>query len=266
MEVKLVGFGGASCWVLVHVDPETRPTPRCDVLQLTFTASPSNSNLQLHFTLPFGHPHHHVVTCLTPVPKNMAHIHFFSLPRELRDIIYSYVLPEHIKLAEGWEGSLGLLLVSHRFRSETLDAFYTRLPQMTIVSPNTALTVLPGSPKYTLLWQKTEKLLVQRSMEKRNQPDFAFMPIASQHADWHPPQIFQCMPALREVTYEIAWDSRGSPSILLPSLKDRVLRELKETTLGQNSLIGWDVECRIVDSTRWRIEWSGVVALKRKGI
>jgi hypothetical protein len=195
----------------------------------------------------------------------MTRIHFFSLPRELRDIIYSYVLPEHIKLIEGWDESLGLLLASHRLRSEMLDAFYTRLPHMTIISPNTAPALLPDSPNYTLLRQKTEKLVVQRSVEKRNQPNFALMPIAGQHATWLPPQIFQCMPALREVTYEITWDSKGSPSVLLPSLKDSVLRELKNVTLSQGSLTGWDVECRIVDITRWRIEWSGIVVLKKKG-
>jgi hypothetical protein len=196
----------------------------------------------------------------------MTRLHFFSLPRELRDIIYRHVLPAYITLVEGWERNLGLLLVSHRLRSEMLDAFYTRLPHMTIISPNTAPALLPDSPNYTLLRQKIEKLVIQRGVEKQIRTDFTFVPITGQQATWLPPQIFQCMPALREITYEITWDSKGSPSVLLPSLKDSVLRELRNVTLGQDRLIGWDVECRIVDTTRWRIEWSGVVVLKKKGV
>jgi hypothetical protein len=191
----------------------------------------------------------------------MPNIHFFTLPRELRDIIYFHTLPDRIILIqEDCHKSLGLLLASHQLRSEILDALNRALPRITIVIPCTARALLPSSD---FLRQRTQKLVVNSVVKKCDVRDFVLEPVTGGAAMLHCAKAIHCMPALREVMYNITWNNTSSPSVLLPSLKNRMISELRRVTVGEEELVGWSVECRIKDATRWKIGWSGVVILRK---
>jgi len=191
-------------------------------------------------------------------------MHFFSLPRELRDIIYFYVLPDHVTLVEeGWERNIGLLLASRQLRTETLEAFYLRLPRATIIVPPTAHGLFPSSPQYALIRERTKRVVIQRQVQKPETPDFVLNTMGRDVATLHSSKVFDDMPALREIIYEITWKYTASPSVLLPSLKRRMLDEIRRVTVGEDELAGWKIECQVKDATRWKIGWSGVVLLRK---
>jgi hypothetical protein len=206
-----------------------------------------------------------IFTLLYQIPllskQTMTNIHFFTLPRELRDMIYFHTLSDRIILVqEDCDKSLGLLLASHQLRSETLDALNRSLPRITIVVPCTARALFSGSD---FLRQRTRKLVIQRVVKRCDLWDFVLEPVNSSTAALHCAKVFECMPALREVMYEISWDNTSGPSVLLPSLKERMISELRRVTVGEDEVAGWGVECRIKDATRWKIGWSGVVILRK---
>lgn len=191
-------------------------------------------------------------------------MHFFSLPRELRDIIYFNVLPDHVTLVEeGWERHIGLLLASRQFRNETLEAFYLRLPRTTVVIPPTACALFPDSPQYAQFRQRAKRVVIRRQVQKPDTPDFVLNTIGSDGVTLHCPKVFDDMPALRVIIFEIAWNSTTCPSVLLPGLKRRMLDEIRRVTVGGDKLAGWKMECQVKDATRWKIGWSGVMILRK---
>jgi hypothetical protein len=191
-------------------------------------------------------------------------MHLFSLPRELRDIIYFYVLPDHVTLVEeGWDRDIGLLLANRQLRIETLETFYLRLPRATIVVPPTACDLFPSSLQYAPFRERAQRVVIQRQVQKLDTPEFVLHTMGRDGATLHCSKVFEHMPALREITYDIAWKSAASPSILLPSLKRRMLNEIRRVTVGEDKLAGWEIECQVKDATRWKIGWSGVVKLRK---
>ena len=196
-----------------------------------------------------------------------------DLPRELRDVIYSYVLPHRIQLVPpGSDRSLdlwsthGILLANRQLRLEALHAFSRLLPQTTVVvqrEPNDGGHVAPISPLHTAFRDKIKVLITRLPFRKRNVQFFSLLRRSEEYTDLYLRRLLDSMPALEEVTCEVTWEPNHAPTILLPRIREHMLEELRRATIGQDALAGWGVECQIKDATRWRNEWSGVVVLTR---
>jgi hypothetical protein len=206
----------------------------------------------------------------THTMEAMSRVGILDLPRELRDMIYSYILPDRIQLlSPGSEGSLpsGILLANQQFRLETLHAFSRLLPQTTVVvrrEPGDGGHVRPTSLSHNGLRDKIVKLVVRLPFRKRNVRFFSLLRRSEECTDVYIRRLLDSMPALREVTCEVTWEPNHAPTVLLPRTKEHMLEELRRATVGQDDVVGWDVECRIRDATRWKNEWSGVVILMRR--
>jgi hypothetical protein len=200
----------------------------------------------------------------------MADMYLLSLPRELRDLIYSYILPVRIQLVHAaCERSLafhdtnGILLASQQLRSEALDAFYRLLPETTVLALQDAQAPFLVSPRQARLREMTQNLVIQTTYQKRNLHYFALSPMCNQKTDLYISHILKSMPALRKITCEVAWEPREPPAVLLPRIREQVLTVLRWITLGNDTPMGWDVECKIRDATRWKNDWSGLVILRK---
>jgi hypothetical protein len=200
----------------------------------------------------------------------MADIHLLSLPRELRDLVYSYILSDRIQLVQAacdrslaFYDTNGMFLANHQLRNEALDTFYRLLPEMTVVAPGDAQAPFLSSPRQARLRETTQNLVIQTTYRKRNLNYFALSPMCNQKTNLYISHILQSMPALRKVTCEVAWEPREPPAVLLPRIREQVLTVLRWMTLGDEMPVGWHVECQIRDATRWKNEWSGVVILRK---
>jgi hypothetical protein len=207
------------------------------------------------------------------VRYQMAESHLLSLPRELRDIIYAHVLPERVKLTDaGCERSPsffdanGIFLASQQFRREATETFWRLLPRTTIVISRQSHIPFLGSSQYSRLRRHTQSLVIQMAYIKRNSPIFELEQLSYRSSKSYLGNFFQSMPALQQLTCEIKWQPNDTPSILLPGDRSDMLREIRRVTIGEGSMIFWDIECYIVDATRWNKEWSGVVRFNRKSI
>ena len=194
-----------------------------------------------------------------------------SLPRELRDIVYSYYLPERLQLGPaGCESSItfyddhGLLLASHQLGDEALDAFYRLLPTTTIVATRTVRVPFLTSPEYAHFRRKIVNLAYRAEYRKRNLHHFSLSRMSDRHTNLTLPRILESMPSLRKITCEITWEPGQSPTVLLPRIKSSVLTELRRVTIDQDPPLGWDVECQVRDTTRWKNDWSGLVILRKQ--
>jgi hypothetical protein len=200
----------------------------------------------------------------------MAGTHFLSLPRELRDLVYSYIIPDRIQLAQAntkesldFYNTNGFFLASHQLRNETLHAFYRLLPTTTIIAPRDAQTSFLSSPQQTRLLQEMQILVIRTTYRKRNLAYFALSSLSNQQTNLYISRILGSMPALRHVTCEVAWEPSDPPAVLLPGVREEVLAVIRWVTFHDDVPVGWDVECLIRNETRWKNEWSGVVILKR---
>jgi hypothetical protein len=203
----------------------------------------------------------------------MADLHLLSLPRELRDLIYAHVLPERMELAvAGRESSFsffetnGVLLTNHQLRREAEETFWRLLPTTTVVISAWARMHFLVSPKYAQLRRLTQYLVVQTEHTKCSTRTFEFEDVPDPNTKSCLENLVQSMPALRQLTCEVRWQPNNTPSLLLPHDKNDMLHAIRRVTIGNRSMTGWDVECYIVDATRWNKEWSGVVVIKRKPI
>jgi hypothetical protein len=200
----------------------------------------------------------------------MARAHFLSLPRELRDLIYSYIIPDRIHLVEAntkesldFHNVNGFLLANHQLRDEALDTFYRLLPTTTILAPPDTQISFLSSPHQTRLLLETQILVTRTTYIKQNLPHFALLSISNRQRHLYLSRVLQSMPALRHVTCEVVWEPSDPPAVLLPRVKEEVLAAIRWITLQDATPEGWDVECQIRNETRWKNEWSGVVILKR---
>jgi hypothetical protein len=109
-------------------------------------------------------------------------------------------------------------------------------------------------------------LVVQTQDTKRSAPTFELEDVLCPGPKSYLGNVVQSMPALRQLTCEVRWQPNKTPSLLLPHDKNNMLQAIRRVTIGDGSMIGWDVDCYIVDATRWNKEWSGVVMIKRKPI
>jgi hypothetical protein len=202
--------------------------------------------------------------------RAMASTSLLSLPRELRDLIYSFILPERIQLVQaGSESSVsfydtnGILLASRQLRDEALDALYRLLPSTTILAPRDARVPFFGCTEYGGLGRRTHNFVIHMSYSRRNSNVFALSHKSHGHTNLYVSHVIQSMPALRVVTCEITWEPRESSAVLLPSIREHILVELKRVIVGHHTPVGWDVDCQIRDATRWKNERSGVVILRK---
>jgi hypothetical protein len=200
----------------------------------------------------------------------MAGTHFQSLPRELRDLIYSYTIPDRIQLLQmnskeslDFHNTNGVLLASHQLRNEALDAFYRLLPTTTILAPRNSQISFLSSPQHTRLRLETQILVIETTYRKRNLAYFALSPLSIQQTNLYISYLLQSMPALRHVTCEVAWEPSEPPAVLLPCVREEVLAVIQWVTLRNDTPEGWDVECQIRNAARWKNEWRGVVILRR---
>jgi hypothetical protein len=200
----------------------------------------------------------------------MTGAHLLRLPRELRDLVYSYIIPDRIQLAQmntkeslEFYNTNGFFLASHQLRDEALDAFYRLLPTTTIIAPRDTQTSVLSSPQETRLLQETQVLVIRTTYRKRNLPYFDLNSISTRQTNLYISRILQSMPALRHITCEVAWEPSDPPAVLLPRVREEVLAVIRWVTLRGDVPVGWDVECQIRNQTRWKNEWSGVVILKR---
>jgi hypothetical protein len=201
----------------------------------------------------------------------MGNITFLDLPRELRDIVYQYVISERVQLVQpGCKDSLesnGILLANHQLREEYLYTLRTILPATTVVlhrHPGDNSYSVLASPAYTGFRQNITNLIVRLPFRKRNVNFFSLLRKSEQHTDIYIRRLLDCMPALRIVTCEITWEPNYAQTVLLPRIRERMVDELRRASIGPEELLeGWHVECQIRDATRWKNEWSGAVILTK---
>jgi hypothetical protein len=192
------------------------------------------------------------------------------LPREVRDIIYAHALPERLRLVSrsckeslDFYESSGVLLANHQIRREALDALERQLATTTIIATYDAHLPPLRSPEYANLRQKIQNLIIQISCRKRNLSYFALSP---QHG-WRSQEdlylIRQELPSLRYITFEITWEPNEASTVLWRRAKEHMVMVLKRMVGGEEFWDGWDVDSQIIDATRWKSAWSGVVAVKK---
>lgn len=209
-----------------------------------------------------------------PIERKMTGSKFLKLPRELRDIIYLYSLPNRIQLVrpghslDAWSG-LGLLLVSRQIRLEALHAVFRLLPQTTVViqrKPTYGMDDDPLarlSPLQTAFRSKIVHLVLRLPFRKQSLPYFSLQSESEEHTNAYMRRLIHSMPALREVTCEVTWEPNRATTIMFPGIRSDMITEIKNVTLGYAPLPGWVGECHIRDATRWRNGWSGIVHLSR---
>ncbi|KAF2025419.1 hypothetical protein EK21DRAFT_76430 [Setomelanomma holmii] len=192
------------------------------------------------------------------------------LPREIRDLIYPYVLPTRLQLAPiGSEQNLsfhdtnGIFLVNHQLRSEVHEVFYRLFAITTIVVPRDQWHALVNPSGRHLLRQNIINLVLPQRYRKRMTRGWVFSLASNYYGAIKAMDILDNLPNLQNVTYEIEWAPNDAPAVLLPHMKESILQECRRVTIGTSELTGWDVECRIRDEARWKNEWSGTVSLRK---
>lgn len=77
-------------------------------------------------------------------------------------------------------------------------------------------------------------------------------------------RILDDMPSLQQITFEVSWDPRQTSSVLLHHERLSIVNELQHIVLKDETLWdGWVIDVEVKDATRWKIEWSGVIVLRR---
>ncbi|KAH8724414.1 hypothetical protein GQ44DRAFT_278120 [Phaeosphaeriaceae sp. PMI808] len=149
--------------------------------------------------------------------QSMAEINLMCLPRELRDLIYAYILPKHIRSAQpscrvSWKFANinGILLVNHQLRSESLEAFYRNLSQATIVAPSDACVPSLTLPTYARLRNKIQNFVFQWMYGRRKTQTFSLKPTSSGETGRYLSRVIRSLPALQWVTCEITREPRES--------------------------------------------------------
>jgi hypothetical protein len=192
------------------------------------------------------------------------------LPREVRDVIYAHTLPERLRLvSQGRKESFdfyessGLLLANHQVRREALDALERQLATTTITATHNAVLPPLRSPEYANLRQKIENLVVQISCRKRNLPYFALSPQRGWWSQEDLSLIRQELPSLRYITFKITWEPNEASTVLWRRAKEHMVTVLRRMVGGEEFWDGWDVDSQIIDATRWKNEWSGIVLVRK---
>lgn len=201
----------------------------------------------------------------------MAFPHLLSLPRELRDIILQYVVPDRIKLVHStyednanYLSNNGILLASRQLRIEAIDCFY-RQPSTTIIWSRQSRVPIFTCPDYERLRQTVQKLVIQTEYERRTRVRHLLSLTRNNDVDdgisfTH---IIRRMPALREIVCEIRWTPCVTASVLLPDAKEIMLLQFRRATTGGEVVVGWEMEERVVDLTRWMNSWSGLLIARK---
>lgn len=201
----------------------------------------------------------------------MARPHLLGLPRELRDIILQDVVPERLRLVHStYEDNVdflnhnGIMLANRQLRNETIDTVYRRSTTTIILSRKSRIPLLV-SPDYEHLRQSIQKLVIQTEYEKRTRRRISPSLKRNKYVDDGISfmRIIRCMPALREIVCEIRWTPCVTASVLLPDARESMLREFKRVTIKGEAVPGWELEDRVVDSTRWMKNWSGLLIARK---
>ncbi|KAH7081811.1 hypothetical protein BKA63DRAFT_405812 [Paraphoma chrysanthemicola] len=194
-----------------------------------------------------------------------------NLPRELRDLIYPYVLPDRLRLVPkscdqsiSFHKTNGILLTTQQLRSEAIEALYRLFPSTTIVASCDVFHSILSSPYQSRMRQKIVNLVLKRTYRKRNLP-YSVFSLASNDID--DPSLIRAslatMPSLQLVVCELAWAPNHAPALLLPRTRECIIEECRRVTVGSRDLAGWRIDCMVKDKARWRNEWSGIVILTR---
>jgi hypothetical protein len=201
----------------------------------------------------------------------MAYPHILGLPRELRDIIIQYVVPDRIKLIHStYDDNVnylrknGILLTNHQLRIEAIDCVF-RQPSTTIIWSRRSRVPILTCPDYERLRQTVQKLVIQTEYERRTLVRHLLSLKRNTDVDdgisfIH---IIQRMPALREIVCEIRWTPCVTASVLLPDAKEIMLLQFRRATTGGEDVVGWEMEERVVDATRWMKSWSGLLIARK---
>lgn len=193
------------------------------------------------------------------------------LPREIRDVIYAYALPErlqlrsrHCKESLSFYESNGLLLANHQIRKEANEALERQLPIKHIIFAHDAHLPPLQSPDYFDIRRKIQNLVIALSCRKHEFPAFALLPQTGWHADVKLYQIRKEFPSLRQVTFEITWQPKDTYTVLLPRRKEEMVMGLRKLVGGGIIWDAWDLEYQIRDATRWKNAWSGVIVATKR--
>ncbi|KAH7410478.1 hypothetical protein DE146DRAFT_645062 [Phaeosphaeria sp. MPI-PUGE-AT-0046c] len=201
----------------------------------------------------------------------MAYSHLLSLPRELRDIIFEHAVPKRIELIHSsYEENVnffnnnGILLANQQLRNEAIEAVY-RGPYTTIIWSRKSRIPFLVCPDYLRLRQNVQKLVLRTEYRKlaRTRHILALRRNECLDDGLSLMHIIQCMPALREIVCEISWTPCVTASVLLPNAKEIMTAQLRRATIGGEEVVGWELEDRIVDSTRWMKNWSGLLIARK---
>jgi hypothetical protein len=193
-----------------------------------------------------------------------------TLPRELRDLILTYVLPKRIKLiharpdAPDFYNTNGILLANQQLRIEAIEAFYRSLPSTTIIFSRESRVPFLGAPSYARLRQHIHHLVLQTSYIKREDVRYFTLRRISDHRTKDLlAHVITCMPKLRQVDVEVRWLPAEAGSVLLPGTRGAMMFEIRVVTIGGYEVQGWEVDFGVVDESRWRRKWWGWVGLKK---
>lgn len=201
----------------------------------------------------------------------MSYPHLLGLPQELRDIILEYVVPEQIKLKHSsYEDNMdfinknGIFLANHQLRIEATESFYRRRTTTIIWSRKSRVPFLI-CPDYERLRQTLQKLVMQTEYERRTRVRHLLSLRRNEYVDDGISfmRIIRCMPALREIVCEIRWTPCVTASVLLPDAKEIMLLQFRRATTGGEDVVGWEMEERVVDATRWMKSWSGLLIARK---
>lgn len=222
------------------------------------------SSSRLDFTLL------HLVRIIVFNRRVMTEPALLHLPRELRDIIFTHILPTRIKLIKAdpertstFFTTNGIFLTNHQLRSEALAVLYRQLHITTLVAPRQSLFHLLENPRAAYLRDSIQDLVIQREYIECGLRYFKLRPASHEGAELPLTRIIKPMCALRRLTCEISWRAFHAPSVLLPGTRNLMVGEFLMITTGEEKLVGWKVDCKVVDMTRWKKEMSGIVVLEK---
>jgi hypothetical protein len=204
----------------------------------------------------------------------MAKTTFSTLPRELRDLIYPYILPERLYLVAPNHPSSrifyktnGILLTSRALRIEAVSAMTRLVPSTRFIALEHARSPpLSLAPEYVPIRRKIRHIIILLSCQKVDTTRFDLLPMAGWKSNDELKEVLVAMPGLKEVTFEISWSPAEAYTLLFPSYKTRMLAVLRGVVRGEEfwERQGWEVEARIKDKTRWRNRWGGVVVVRKR--
>ncbi|KAF2134359.1 hypothetical protein P153DRAFT_380176 [Dothidotthia symphoricarpi CBS 119687] len=181
----------------------------------------------------------------------MAEHSLLGLPRELRDMIYSLVLPKRVRLARrastkshAFYDNHGILLVNHQLRAEALDALL----------PHTTFIISADEDSRTLETRdcpnraRMKNLLIKVWCKKRNLHDFALSHVSGLWSTTTLGDLHVTLPGLEKVVFDLSWKVEAPWCSWTRHTREWMLQYLRDSVEAQRIWTGWDADYALDDS------------------